>query len=107
MFYDVAYAMAPPPDADVTTFDTIMNFMPLVILLLIFYFLLIRPQHKKQKELKDMVANLKEGDRIVTQGGLIGTVKKVKDSEITLEVANDVRVKINRSYVASMVTKNV
>lgn len=98
--------MAPPPGADVGPVDTVMSFAPLVLLMVIFYFFIIRPQNKKHKDQKAMIDSLTEGARIQTNGGLIGTVIKVKDDELTLEIANDVRVKLNRAYVHSIVTKN-
>ena len=103
---DNAYAMAPPPGAEVGPVDTLMSFAPLILLMVIFYFFIIRPQNQKQQEQKEMIDALSEGVRIQTTGGLIGTVVKVKEDEVTLEVANDVRVKINRNYVHSIVTKS-
>jgi len=107
MLSNVAYAMAPPPGAQVTGFDTFMSFAPLMLLFVIFYFFIIRPQNKKQQATKEMIANLKEGDRVLTQGGLIGTISKIRDEELTVEVAKDVRVKINRHYIISLVEKQV
>jgi preprotein translocase subunit YajC len=105
MFVSTAYAMAPPPGAEGSTMESIMSFFPLILLVAIFYFFLFRPQQKKQKELQQLVDGLKEGDSILTTGGLYGTVTKVKDEVITLQVAEGVRVKVNRHYVVSL--KNV
>lgn len=102
MFSGTAYAMAPPPGSEPSGFDMVMSFAPLIILVFIFYFLIIRPQNKKQQETKEMIGNLKEGDNIMTSGGLMGTITKVKDDIITLKVAEDVKVKINKTYVASL-----
>ena len=102
-----AFAMAPPSGAEVTTVDTIMSFAPLILLLFIFYVFIIRPQGKKQQETKSMLESLKEGDRILTSGGLIGTIVKVKDEELTVEIAKEVKVKINKNYVTSLVTKSI
>jgi preprotein translocase subunit YajC len=104
-FIDNAYAMAPPPGAEVGAVDTIMSFAPLIILMVIFYFFIIRPQNQKQQDQKAMIAAITEGVRIQTTGGLIGTVVKIKEDELTLEIANDVKVKVNRNYVHSIVTK--
>jgi preprotein translocase subunit YajC len=68
----------------------------------IFYFLLIRPQQKKTKEHREMVGNLKKGDRIVTAGGLHGRVTGVSESTLTVEIAEKVRVKINRASVSAL-----
>lgn len=102
IFGGVAYAMAPPPGAEVTTFDTIMSFAPLVLLVAIFYFLLFRPQQKKQQDTRKMVENLKEGDSILTTGGVYGTISKIKDDVLTLQVAEGVKVKVNRAYVVGL-----
>jgi preprotein translocase subunit YajC len=106
MFVGTAYAIAAPPGAEVTTFDTIMSFFPLLILLGIFYFFLFRPQQKKQKETRAMLENLKEGDSIMTQGGIYGTVAKIKDEVITLTVAENVKIKVNRAYVTGLKNPN-
>lgn len=80
-------------------------FAPLVIMMVIFYFLLIRPQQKRQKELKSMLAGLQKGDVVLTQGGLQGKVTGLTDTVVTLEIAEKVRVKIQRAYVVSVVSK--
>ena len=68
--------------------NTLMSFLPLIIIFVIFYFLLIRPQQKRAKEHKAMVEALSKGDEVVSQGGLLGKVTKVGDSFVTLEVAD-------------------
>jgi preprotein translocase subunit YajC len=80
-------------------------FAPLVIMMVIFYFLLIRPQQKRQKELKNMLASLQKGDVVLTQGGLQGKVTGLTDTVLTLEIAEKVRVKVQRAYVVSVVSK--
>ncbi len=72
---------------------------PLILMFVIFYFLLIRPQQKRQKEHAQMVAMLKKGDRVVTGGGVIGTVFALTDTELVLEVADRVKVTVVRSQV--------
>lgn len=98
--------MAPPPGADVTMFDTMMSFAPLVLLVAIFYFLLFRPQQKKQQDARKMIENLKEGDSILTTGGVYGTISKIKDDVLTLQVAEGVKIKVNRAYVVGLKTAN-
>ena len=66
---------------------------------MIFYFVLIRPQQKKQKEARQMVEDLKEGDTVVTLSGIHGTIKKLKEDTVMLQIADNVRVKINRSSI--------
>ncbi|MBQ4515899.1 MAG: preprotein translocase subunit YajC [Clostridia bacterium] len=63
----------------------IMGFLPMILLVVVFYFMLIRPQRKRDKENKNMLANLKVGDNIITIGGIVGTISKVKDEKIVIE----------------------
>ena len=65
------------------------TFLPMIIIFVVFYFFLIRPQRKKDKQVKDMLANLKHGDRVCTIGGIYGTIVNIKDDTITLSVGND------------------
>ena len=82
------------------------SLLPLVLIFVVFYFLLIRPQQKKVKEHKAMVEALRRGDRVVTGGGLIGTVSKViNDGEVQVEIAEGVRVRIVRSMVQEVLSK--
>jgi len=82
------------------------QFIPLILIFAIMYFLLIRPQQKKLKEHKAMVEALRRGDQIVTQGGLIGKVSKVKDTdEIEVELAQGVKVRVVKSTVAQVLSK--
>jgi preprotein translocase subunit YajC len=76
---------------------------PLVAMFAIFYFLLIRPQQKKQKDHKRLLSELKKGDRIITSGGLHGRITGITDTMVTVEISEKVRVKIGRSYVAGLV----
>jgi preprotein translocase subunit YajC len=75
-------------------------FVPLILMFAIFYFLLIRPQQKKAKLHKEMIGNLKIGDRIVTNGGIYGTIVRMKDTTIILEIAEKVQVEMLRNTVA-------
>jgi preprotein translocase subunit YajC len=92
----------------------VLQFLPLVLIFAVFYFLLIRPQQQKQKELRNMLTALKRGDRVVTGGGIIGTVQKVpvvqdKDgkqipsTEIEVEIAPNLRVTVLRETIANVV----
>ena len=84
----------------------IEQFIPLILIFAIMYFLLIRPQQKKVKEHQAMVAALRRGDQVVTQGGVIGKVVKVKDDgEIEVEIADGVKVRIVQSTIATVVSK--
>lgn len=100
---DLAFAMAPPPNGGESGGGSILALLPPIIMMfLIFYFILIRPQQKKQKETQGMLDKLKEGDNVVTLSGFHGTVKKIKEDVIVLQLAENVRVKINRSSIGQV-----
>lgn len=83
----------------------LMSFLPLIIIFVIFYFLLIRPQMKRAKEHRALVAGLGKGDEVVTNGGLLGKIKNVGDTFITIELAENVEVKVQRHAVSSVMPK--
>ncbi|NHQ73396.1 preprotein translocase subunit YajC [Roseovarius gahaiensis] len=86
--------------------EAIGQFIPLILIFAIMYFLLIRPQQKRLKEHKAMVQALRRGDQIVTQGGLIGKVSKVKEEdEVEVELADGVRVRVVKSTIAQVLNK--
>ena len=81
------------------------QFLPLVLIFAVFYFLLIRPQQQKQKETKAMLAALKRGDRVLTGGGILGVVQRTKDNnEVEVEIAPNVRVTVLRDTITSVVS---
>lgn len=81
------------------------SFIPILLLFVIFYFLLIRPQQKKQKQHQGLISNLRRGDKIVTNGGLYGTVVDVKDHVIVLKIADDIKVELVKNAVATVIEK--
>jgi preprotein translocase subunit YajC len=82
------------------------QFLPLILIFGIMYFLLIRPQQKKAKEHQAMVSAVRRGDQVITQGGLIGKVTKVKDdNEIEVELAEGVKVRVVKSTISTVVSK--
>lgn len=82
------------------------QFVPLILIFGIMYFLLIRPQQKKLKEHQAMVAALRRGDQVVTQGGIVGKVVKVRDDgELDVEIADGVKVRVIQSTIATVVSK--
>ncbi len=81
------------------------SFIPILLLFVIFYFLLIRPQQKKQKQHQELIGNLRRGDKIVTNGGLYGTVVDVKDHILVLKIADDVKVELVKNAVATVIEK--
>lgn len=80
-------------------------FVPLILMVAIFYFLLIRPQQKKQKEHRQMLNNLQKGDVVMTSGGLHGKITGITETVVTLEIAEKVRVKVQRGYIAGVISK--
>ncbi|WP_319823868.1 preprotein translocase subunit YajC [Thalassovita sp.] len=86
--------------------ESIGQFLPLILIFVIMYFLLIRPQQKKMKDHQNMVSNLRRGDQVVTQGGIIGKVSKVKDdNELEVEIAEGVKVRVVKATVAQVLNK--
>lgn len=92
-------APAPPPGGG------LMGFLPLIIIFVIFYFLLIRPQTKRAKEHRAMIAALARGDEVVTSGGVLGRITEVGESFLTLEIADGVSVQIQRQAVSAVMPK--
>jgi preprotein translocase subunit YajC len=82
-----------------------MQFLPMVILFVIFYFLLIRPQQKRAKEHKQMITGLSKGDEVVTNGGILGKITDVGENFMTVEIATGTHVKVQKSLVQSMMPK--
>ena len=79
------------------------TFLPLILIFAVFYFLLIRPQQRKVKQHKEMLSNLKRGDKIITSGGIIGAITKVSDNrELTVEISENVEIKIAPGMVADL-----
>ncbi len=81
----------------------IATFLPFILIILIMYFLMIRPQNKKQKETQKMLDALKKGDKVITIGGIHGTVSNVKDDTVTVKVDDNCRIEFNRTAIASVV----
>jgi preprotein translocase subunit YajC len=80
--------------------NTFISFIPIIAMVVIFYFLLIRPQQKRAKEHRDMVTALKSGDRIITSGGIHGEVTGLDDKSVTIEIAPKVRIKVTRDSIS-------
>ncbi len=78
----------------------IISFIPIILIFIIFYFLLIKPQQKIKKEHEKMIANLKKNDEVVTTGGIHGTIVNVKDTTLVLKVDENVKIEIDKSAVA-------
>jgi preprotein translocase subunit YajC len=104
MFSSPAWAQTPFGGAGG---ETLMQILPLILIFVVFYFLLIRPQQKKSKEHKEMLGKLRRGDRVVTGGGIVGTVAKVPDTgdEISVDIAENVRIKVLRGTISAVVSR--
>jgi preprotein translocase subunit YajC len=101
MDYFIASAYA----QDASPQGGLISFLPLIVIFVVFYFLLIRPQTKRAKEHRQLVANLATGDEVVTNGGLLGRITHVGESFVTVEVADNIKVKLQKHAVASVMPK--
>jgi len=77
--------------------NPLLTFLPLILVFVVFYFFMIRPQMKKQKEMTSYRSSLKKGDKVVTTGGIYGRIYEVKDNYVTMDVGGDVRLKVDKS----------
>ena len=102
MFVTPAYAQAAGGAGGA---GAIAQFIPLILIFVIMYFLILRPQQKRMKEHRAMVEALKKGDEVVTQGGLVGKVISVRDNELEVEIAPGVKVRVVRSSVTGLVDR--
>jgi preprotein translocase subunit YajC len=103
---NLAYAMGGAPGGTATGGGDWGFLITMAVIFVIFYFLLIRPQQKKQKELKAMLDNLAYGDAVMTTGGIHGKITGLADSVITLEIADKVRIKVARSAIGAIIQKS-
>src|SRR6201987_2061024 len=106
MLISAAYAQGAGITGIFDNQGALIQFLPLVLIFVVFYFLLIRPQQRKAKDHKTMLDALRRGDRIVTGGGIIGTVARVDSpEEITVDIADGVRVRVLRSTITGVLAK--
>ena len=105
MWNPFAISVAHAQDAAGGAAGIVMQIMPLVLIFVVFYFLLIRPQQKKMKEHRAMLTSLKRGDRVITAGGIVGEIKSVREGsdEIEVEIAPSVRVTVVRGTIGSVI----
>ncbi|MCY4442521.1 MAG: preprotein translocase subunit YajC [Deltaproteobacteria bacterium] len=94
--WDVAYAQAGGGPS------TFISMLPLVLIFAVFYFLLIRPQQRKARDHRNMLAQLKRNDEVMTTGGVFGKVQALTDTEVTLEVAPNMKLRVSRSHIAQL-----
>jgi len=98
-FISSAYAQDASPTGG------LMSFLPLIVIFAVFYFMLIRPQMKRSKEHRQLVSQLGKGDEVVTNGGLLGRITDVSESFVTLEIADNVQIKLQRQAVTNVMPK--
>jgi len=105
VFISQAFAQAAPAAATGSTESTLFSLLPLVLMFVVLYFIMIRPQMKKQKEHKAMVEAIAKGDEVVIAGGVLGRVAKLGDNYIHVEVANGVELQVQRVSVVQVLPK--
>ena len=98
--WDLAFAQPAPGSASPST---LISFFPLILVFVVFYFLLIRPQQKKAKDHREMLEKLKKNDEVVTSGGIYGKVIALTDTVVTLEVAPNVRIRVQRPQISEII----
>jgi preprotein translocase subunit YajC len=98
-----AYAQAAAPSG--LFGSDFVSFLPMIAIFVVFYFLLIRPQQKKAKETRTMLAALQKGDEVVTAGGIVGRISKLGEQYATIEIANGVEMNVQRAAVAQLLPK--
>lgn len=103
-FVTDAYAMGPAPQGGEAggVQGLIGSLLPLILIFVVFYFLLIRPQQKRAKEHRQMLENLKKGDKVITSGGAYGVVESVGNNTVVLKIAENVKVKFGKAYIAAL-----
>jgi len=83
--------------------NSLISFLPIIAMVVIFYFLLIRPQQKRAKEHRDMLGAMKKGDKVITSGGIYGEVTGLEDKSVTILIATNVRIKVTRESISAIV----
>ena len=99
--WDLAYAQTGP---GLGGSGQMLSFLPLILIFVVFYFLLIRPQQKKAKAHQEMLGKLKKNDEVMTSGGIYGKVVTLAENVVTLEVAPNVRIRVNRPQISTVLT---
>jgi preprotein translocase subunit YajC len=102
VFISNAYAQAA---GAASTESSLMSFLPIILMFVVLYFVMIRPQMKRQKEQKSMLDALAKGDEVITAGGIAGKVTKVSDAFVSVEVSNGVDIQIQKSAVTTLLPK--
>ena len=103
MLISQAYAQTAPGGTG--GMDNIMNFLPIILMFVLLYFLLLRPQMRRAKEQKQMIASLTKGDEVITAGGVLGRVTKVSDGYVSVEIAPNVEITVQKASVQTLLPK--
>ena len=82
------------------------GFLPIILLFVLFYFLLIRPQQKQQKQRQEMLRSIEKGNKVVTIGGIHGLIKEIREDEVILRIADNVNIKVNRSGIGQVINED-
>lgn len=104
LFISNAFAQSGPAEA-LGLSSNLTSFLPIILMFAVMYFLMIRPQMKRQKEQKAMMAAIAKGDEVVTSGGMLGRVAKVTDTYVTLEIANGTEIVIQKAAIVTLLPK--
>lgn len=105
MFISNAYAQVAAPAADPGLMGNLSTFLPLILMFVVMYFLMIRPQQKRAKEQKAMMDALAKGDEVITAGGILGKVSKVNDSYVTVEIAPNTEIVVQKHSITTLLPK--
>jgi preprotein translocase subunit YajC len=98
----IAQTTVPAGPLPSSTANTLIGFAPLLLIMVLFYFLMIRPQGQERKKREEMLANIQRGDRVLTRGGIYGTVADIKEQILVLKINENNKIEIDRSYVDSV-----
>ncbi len=105
MFISNAYAQTAGTAADPGMMGNLTTFLPLVLMFVVMYFLMIRPQQKRAKEQRSMMDALAKGDEVVTAGGILGKVSKVNDTYVTIEIATNTEIVVQKNSITTLLPK--
>ena len=97
---------AAPPGGAGETANPIMQFLPLIVIVLIFYFLIYRPQKKRQKAREELIKQVEKGDKVITSHGIHGTVAQVEETTVLLQVSDNTKIRIEKSALGNVTPKN-